>query len=204
MIDEDFRTLLLGLLPGVPVEKGKVSQEQPGTRVQYQRQEANQDLDLDGTPGLNETVFDVEVGSTDPEASAALAFQLRLGQGVVLATLNGAIDNAQTTFTVNVAESLPANGLPFVIQIGAEQMLLTAFAGTTATVTRGYNGTTPAAHGNSTNVIATGLHGWRGPIGNSVILGTFVRDHSDDYSPKMLDSDEGYFVATFQATVVSQ
>ena len=64
MIDEDFRTALVGLLPsGTPIEKGVIGDEQTPTRVYYQRSSGNQDVYLDGAPGLTTTVFDVEAAA---------------------------------------------------------------------------------------------------------------------------------------------
>ncbi len=62
-----------------------------------------------------------------------------------------------TTLTVSnglaVAADLPTDGSGLVIQIGSEQMLVTAVNGNVLTVERGYNGTTAAAHGNNALVI---------------------------------------------------
>ncbi len=52
-----------------------------------------------------------------------------------------------------VAADLPSNGSGLVIQIGSEQMLVTAVTGNVLTVQRGYDGTTAAAHGNNALVL---------------------------------------------------
>ena len=74
----------------------------------------------------------------------------RIASGVMITTLNGAINDSTTT--VIVASAL-AIALQQVIQIGAEQMQVTGIAGATLTVTRGFNGTTRAAHATGANVL---------------------------------------------------
>ena len=54
------------------------------------------------------------------------------------------------------------------------------------------------------------LNGFRGAFGSnaadtnyhSVSLGMFVSDHADDYQPRGVDADDGYFVAAFQVKIV--
>ncbi len=67
-------------------------------------------------------------------------------------TLGGALNNSQSTLTVAANAKFPASG-QYVIAIDNEQMLVTAGQGTNSwTVTRGYGGTTAAAHANNTRV----------------------------------------------------
>lgn len=54
---------------------------------------------------------------------------------------------------------------------------------------------------NMASTLKTALNGHQGALGNSAALGIFVEDHSDEYQPMMLDSDEGYDIATFRAVV---
>ena len=72
-------------------------------------------------------------------------------------TANAIPDATTTAVTVSnglaVAADLPANGSGLVIQIGSEQMLVTAVTGNVLTVQRGYGGTTAAAHGNNALVL---------------------------------------------------
>lgn len=65
--------------------------------------------------------------------------------------LSADIDNVQTTFNVNSAIGMPLSR-PFSIQVGAEQMSVTAVDGNQLTVIRGFNGTTAAAHTANTTV----------------------------------------------------
>lgn len=58
-------------------------------------------------------------------------------------TLNGGITSGAGTITVANAATIAVNT---VLQIDAEQMLVTAVSGMTLTVTRAYNSTTAAAH----------------------------------------------------------
>lgn len=60
-------------------------------------------------------------------------------------TLNDAINNSAVTIVLADATAFPAN-IELVIQIDNEQMLVTGKSANTLTVTRGANGTTPAAH----------------------------------------------------------
>jgi hypothetical protein len=66
-------------------------------------------------------------------------------------TLNGAIDNAVTSLVVTSASTFPASG-DFRIVIDTEIMLVTGVSGTTFTVTRGAESTTPASHSNTASV----------------------------------------------------
>src|SRR5207237_567852 len=72
-------------------------------------------------------------------------------------TLTAAITNAQTSIPVADRTSFPAT-TPFVIQVEAEQMNVTAGAGAGAgsfTVTRAFGGSTAAAHANAKAVTET-------------------------------------------------
>ncbi|TXT38965.1 MAG: Cadherin domain-containing protein, partial [Planctomycetota bacterium] len=70
--------------------------------------------------------------------------------------LQVAVDNVVNTLTLNSLEAFPSN-LPFVLQLESEQMLVTAVnaANNQLTVTRGFNGTTAAAH--AANAVVTQL-----------------------------------------------
>ncbi len=186
------------------MEKGTASTEKPDTRVYFQRSTANQELDLDGTAGLTETAFDVEVAAYSEATSQVMTAQLKSGVSVVLTTLNGGINASVTSVTVASAANIPDDGLPFIITVDSEKMAITSVSGTTLTVSRGYASTTPASHSSGANVTVSGLNGYRGAMGNSTVLGMFVEDHSDDYVPLLLDADEGYFVSTFRAVAISQ
>jgi len=62
---------------------------------------------------------------------------------VAIAALTGGVTATTTTINVTVFRRLPAGA--FTVQVGSEQIRVTAIAGTTWTVTRGYDGTTAAA-----------------------------------------------------------
>jgi hypothetical protein len=74
--------------------------------------------------------------------------------GMTSTTLNGAIDNVQTSLTINTGGKFPPTGINgFLIVCESEQMRVTAGAGSlTWTVTRGVNGTVAAAHASGVNV----------------------------------------------------
>ena len=69
----------------------------------------------------------------------------------------GAVDASSTSLTVSnalpIAAAMPTDGSGLVIQLGNEQMLVTAVNGNVLTVQRGYGGTTAAAHGNNALVL---------------------------------------------------
>lgn len=131
MIDEDFRTKLLSYTAGAPVEKGKVSEDQPqALRVEFERGESNTDTYTSGGAGLTETLFDVEVQGTSPGPVQALVALVK------------------------------------------------------------------------SDALSGGLNGFSGAMGASTVLGCWVMDHDDDYQPKLLDADEGFYVATFRVQVI--
>lgn len=71
MIDEDFRTLMISIVPnGTVVEKSQVSMEQISTRVYFNRSASTQDLHLNANQGLTETTFDIEVAALNDDATA--------------------------------------------------------------------------------------------------------------------------------------
>jgi len=74
------------------------------------------------------------------------------GTDVPLTTLNGGIDNSTTTVIVTNASTIPA-GVGFTILVDSEQMVVTAKASNTLTVTRGANSTTAAPHSSGANVL---------------------------------------------------
>lgn len=199
MIDEDFRTLLLVLLPAdTVVEKGTISDAQPTTRVYFQRATTNVELDLDGTAGIAESVFDVEVASLSDDTAQEMVDQIKQGNAT-LGVLNGALNSSTTSVTVDDASVLPSS--VYTILVDSEQMKVTSKAGNVLTVVRGWNGTAAATHADNAVVQSRGMHGFRGTFGGSFSHGIYVQDHTDDYMPKLLDKDEGYAVASFQATV---
>jgi hypothetical protein len=67
-------------------------------------------------------------------------------------TLNGGIDNSQTSITVTDGSVFPSVG-NFRIRIGDEILLCTARSTNTLTVVRGYEGTSGASHSDLANVI---------------------------------------------------
>jgi hypothetical protein len=46
------------------------------------------------------------------------------------------------------------------------------------------------------------LDSHQGTLGDGTIQGLFVRDHSDDYIPKGVESDAGYFIGSLEIEVV--
>ena len=203
MIDNDFRTLLMTLVPaGTVIEKSKVSNGQPKTRLCFQRASSNLDLHLNGDAGLRDTIFDVEVAAWNDDTTVQTLTD-GLKNGITRTTLNGGINDSTLSVVVTSAAGLPTADA-FTIQVESETMKVTGIVGNTLTVVRGFNGTTPAVHANGVSVTVHGLDGFRGVFGGTTALGIFVADHVDDYQPAMLDADEGYDLATFQATVIHQ
>lgn len=75
--------------------------------------------------------------------------------------LSGAVNSSQTTIAVASARGFPTAG-NFLIQIDSETMQVTGGQGTTTwTVTRGYNGSTAAAHSNGAGIPAALNWGFR-------------------------------------------
>ncbi len=50
---------------------------------------------------------------------------------------------------------------------------------------------------------AGGLHGFRGQMTSTTVLGAFVEDASDDYQPRGLDFDDGYHVFAFDVRLLT-
>jgi len=63
-----------------------------------------------------------------------------------LTSLTSAATATATSISVGLASAIASTPGSYVIQIDTEQMLVTNVVGNTLTVTRGYDGTTPAAH----------------------------------------------------------
>lgn len=59
-------------------------------------------------------------------------------------------------------------------------------------------GTDVDAVDTAVELIRPALNGFRGVMGFTTVLGSFVTDHADDYTPKVeLNTDEGLHVQTF-------
>lgn len=69
-------------------------------------------------------------------------------------TLNGAIDSAVTSVDVTDASAWPTV-YPFTVQVDNEKLRVTGRTSNTLTVTRGFDGTTAAAHSTGAAVLAT-------------------------------------------------
>jgi hypothetical protein len=104
--------------------------------------------------------------------------QLYINSPASKRTLDGAIDNSQTTIVVDDGSVLPNTG-DFTLLIGnselvKEAVLVTARSGDSLTVIRGQEGMTPLAHGNATQanaVISAGnLNRWA--TDNDVLWGS--------------------------------
>jgi hypothetical protein len=67
-------------------------------------------------------------------------------------TLNGAIDDNDTTLIVTSNTGVPASG-QFEIGIDSERLLVTSYGTTTWTVTRAYAGSTAAAHSDGAQIL---------------------------------------------------
>lgn len=72
-------------------------------------------------------------------------------------TLNGAIDSAVTSVDVTDASAWPTV-YPFTVQVDNEKLRVTGRTSNTLTVTRGFDGTTAAAHSTGAAVLATILN----------------------------------------------
>ncbi len=53
------------------------------------------------------------------------------------------------------------------------------------------------------DALKSSLHGFRGQMGDSFVLGMFVTDHSDEYLPRNIDTDDGFHGFSFAVQVHS-
>ena len=133
-------------------------------------------VDASGNPGSGSCPSGgsaLGVGDDDnfsPKTFVTTTGTTNLFQGAFLSTtLTTAMTNLATNTTVKVtsATGFPTTN-PFTIQIDAEQMRVTAGAGTTTwTVTRGYNSTTRAAHAVNA-IVGWGVNGTQTPTDTTI------------------------------------
>jgi len=93
-------------------------------------------------PGL--LPLDYNGGPT--QTMALTANSLARHAGGRLTSLSSAASATATSVSVGLGAAIASTPGSYVIQIDSEQMLVTNVSGNTLTVTRGYDGTTPAAH----------------------------------------------------------
>ena len=104
--------------------------------------------------------------------------------GADFTKLASAIDASTTSITVanfHTADEVTAfpAGVGFVLRIDAEQMIVTARSGNTLTVTRGADGTSPAAHAAGTGVNpAFDQRGLPRKAGNAIDIGAFETNYA--------------------------
>lgn len=95
MIDEDFRTKLKSYADAfnVPVEKDKVSEEQPRFRVEFERAESNPETFTNGAALAGESIFDVEVAGQAPDKAMVqnLADAIKAGLNGFSGTVGGTV-----------------------------------------------------------------------------------------------------------------
>jgi len=134
-------------------------------------------------PGYASTVVNAStVTFTIPQnfmgGTVAVCF---IGQFNGRTTLSGAINNSTTTLPVTSNSQFPAASITFVANIAAEGansaedvLVTTTGGGTSWTVTRGVNGTTPSAHGSGAVVTVkqTAIVTWSTNGSNATITGT--------------------------------
>jgi hypothetical protein len=99
------------------------------------------------------THFFLNPGNTAGNAKLVNVYPLPSAAYVDTSTLNEALNASDPTVTVTDGAKFAAGQ---VIQIDAEQLLVTAVSGNDLTVTRGYNGTTGAAHESGTPISRPG------------------------------------------------
>ncbi len=113
---------------------------------------------LDATNNNQVGVADAKLGAladnggpTKTHALLDTSPAIDTGNNFALTTLNGAIDNVTTSVTVTDASNIPAG---LTIRVESEQMVVVSKALSVLTVTRGANGTTAAAHADTTSVFS--------------------------------------------------
>lgn len=108
------------------------------------------DRSVDPVHGNQVDVADPGLGPLQDNGGPTFTHALLLGSpafnaAIDLTSLVGAIDDSQPSIDVVDAGGIP-NCIGFTIRIDDEQMIVNCKAGNTLAVTRGANGTTPAAH----------------------------------------------------------
>ncbi len=76
-----------------------------------------------------------------------------INAGGSVTSLSAAATSSATTINLANGAAIASTNGQYVIQIGSEEMLVTAVSDNTLTVTRGYHGTTAASHSSGTGVI---------------------------------------------------
>jgi hypothetical protein len=161
-----------------------------------------------GTPPTFDTNYPTRDNSvsTPVDLTPASSYFCRVGPGANT-TLAAAVNSTQTTITVASATGFPTS--QFTVRVDDESMLVTAGFGTTTwTVTRGANGSTPAAHVSGQTLVwntpTSGAIGWNVTTHTLTISGTIYIDGSAKISDNALNSYDGqgtlYLSGTFRVT----
>jgi len=211
-IDEALIAYLGILAPTAQIEKGTISDSKGSTRIYVQRSTTNREVDIGCTvSSLQESVFDIEVASLSESTAQSLVTVLK--NGVQETTLSAPLSFGGTSISVASATWIPdpddGDDPAFVItaKIVDEYVWVSKASATSLTASqRAANGSGVSAYLTGAAVYAVGLNGYRGPLIQTGVFchGAFVEDHSDDYVPKLLDADEGYFIASFQLMIVHE
>ena len=108
------------------------------------------------------------------QTQALLPDSLALGAGAALTSLTSDVDDSSTTMRVANAALLGVIPGFTVLQIDAEQVLVTAVNGNVLTVTRGYNDTSATDHAAGAEVnLATDQRGSPRPVADQIDIGAF-------------------------------
>ena len=51
------------------------------------------------------------------------------------------------------------------------------------------------------DALKTRMNGYYGPFGSRTVQGVFIEDHDDDYIPRGIGSEEGFYVAALSARI---
>jgi hypothetical protein len=108
------------------------------------------------------------------QTQALLPNSLALGAGAALTSLTSDVDGSSTTMSVANAALLGVIPGFTVLQIDAEQVLVTAVNGNVLTVTRGYNNTNADNHAAGAEVnLATDQRGESRPVADQIDIGAY-------------------------------
>ena len=145
--------------------------------------------------------------STVFDLTPSTSYTCRVGRGGN-STISAAVTSTQTTITVASASGFPTSGT-YEVRVDDEDMLVTGGQGTTTwTVTRGYNGTTAAAHVSGQTIYrddagTSGELSWNASTKTLTVTGTIFIDGSAKISNASLNTYNGqatlYLSGTFYA-----
>jgi hypothetical protein len=159
-------------------------------------------LESGKTPGVQYYVGSTSAGVTTSVIPGGPTVNIDIGSTQVYTDIDepNGVGITATANSMIVGSSIGFPAVPFVVSIDSEQVLVTNIVGTTWTISRGYNGTAPAAHTGGAYVVYV--------LGGNLqnILGAVDIDNSSGQQNSVLIDDTSDVVArmiTFTSTTVA-